>query len=363
MYFSFYFLFFIFLFFIFKFLKERLYSSNASHFSNKVLNASHIFKSDMPKSKTSNKDGPTKGGSNSNKGGNSAGFDSSLKLRANKKNQVFKALLDNPFTQSNIWPFVEPQVATDTLDLFEALIGPLFESRRSSVSKKGPASAVKGISLGFNSTVGKLEAQAANNRGKHNDSRDQIKCLLVCKYDITPPLLTSMLPVLCFTASKSSQDRVKLVQLPRGGMQRLSQITGTPNTGIVGISTEVKEAHNLIEYIEKQVADVEAPWLNQIFDSPHLFFPPKVAQVATTRGARKKKEKKKKGETKEERVSSGVGVGVGVCDDIDTEDNKHTTVKRNLKESANAQPASAQVLAAKEPKDDLAMDVTIGDVN
>ncbi|MDC6270677.1 hypothetical protein PP707_00070 [Acetobacter pasteurianus] len=314
----------------------------------------------MPKSKTSNKDGPTKGSSNSNKGGNSAGFDSSLKLRANKKNQVFKALLDNPFTQSNIWPFVEPQVATDTLDLFEALIGPLFESLRSSTSKNGPAFAVKGISLGFNSTVGKLEAQAANNRGKHKDSRDQIKCLLVCKYDITPPLLTSMLPVLCFTASKSSQDRVKLVQLPRGSMQRLSQITGTPNTGIVGISTEVKEAHNLIEYIEKQVADVEAPWLNQIFDSPHLFFPPKVAQVATTRGARKKKEKKnKKGETKEERVRSGVGVG----DDIDTEDNEHTTVKQNLKGSTNTQPGSAQVLAAKEPKDDLAMDVTIGDVN
>ncbi|CAK9437656.1 uncharacterized protein LODBEIA_P20340 [Lodderomyces beijingensis] len=228
-----------------------------------------------------------------NSQGSTQACEKSLKERANRKNQVFKPLLDNPFTQSNLWPFVEPTIATDILDLIEAFIGPLFRDDKDSKSK----TEVDGVTFGFNSTVKILERQAANNRGKHKDSVRQLKYVFVCKQEISPPFLISMLPVLCYTASKSKDDMVKLVQVPRGSMKKFSDMTRRANTGILGFSADLTIAERLFEIIDRSIGDIEAPWLAQIFDDASGFFPPKVTQVATVRGSRKKR--KRGGDDKE----------------------------------------------------------------
>ncbi|KAG5420900.1 POP3 [Candida metapsilosis] len=196
----------------------------------------------------------------------------SLKARSNKKNQVVKALLDNPYTQSNTWPFVTPSVAKDLLDLMDAVL-----------DRNTPF-----LHHGFNSTVETLERQAANNRGKHKDSVKQIKYLIVCKYDITPQLLTSMFPVLCFTASKDASDMVKLVQLPRGSMERISKITGT-STGILGLSNDIASAEPIYKLIDENVKDIDIPWLRGIFESPGKFYQPQVKQLPVKAPQRKQK--------------------------------------------------------------------------
>ncbi|KAI5961966.1 POP3 [Candida theae] len=210
----------------------------------------------------------------------------SLKARSNKKNQVFRALLDNPYTQSNTWPFVTPSVAKDVLDLMDAILRPIVQEAES-------ISQLEWLHYGFNSTVETLERQAANNRGKHKDSVKQIKYLIVCKYDITPQMLTSMFPVLSFTASKSASDMVKLVQLPKGSMETLSKITGVANTGILGLSNDVTSAEPIYKLIDENVKDVEIPWLNDIFDSPGKFYQPRVKQLPVKPPQKKRKKKSK----------------------------------------------------------------------
>lgn len=210
----------------------------------------------------------------------------SLKARSNKRNQIFKALLDNPYTQSNTWPFVTPSVAKDLLDLMDAILCPI-------VQEAIKIERIKWLYYGFNSTVETLERQAANNRGKHKDSVRQIKYLIVCKYDITPQLLTSMFPTLCFTASKGSSDMVKLVQLPKGSMERLSNIIGVANTGILGLPGDVELAEPIYKLIDENVKDIEIPWLSNIFDSPGIFYQPQVKQLQVKAPQGKKKKNSK----------------------------------------------------------------------
>ena len=47
---------------------------------------------------------------------------SSLKSQEAKRKQVFRPILDNSFTQSNQWPFIEPTIANDIVDLLEVLL-------------------------------------------------------------------------------------------------------------------------------------------------------------------------------------------------------------------------------------------------
>lgn len=145
-----------------------------------------------------------------------------------------------------------PSVAKDLLDLMDAILCPI-------VQEAIKIERIKWLYYGFNSTVETLERQAANNRGKHKDSVRQIKYLIVCKYDITPQLLTSMFPTLCFTASKGSSDMVKLVQLPKGSMERLSNIIGVANTGILGLPGDVELAEPIYKLIDENVKDIEIP--------------------------------------------------------------------------------------------------------
>ncbi|EGW33663.1 uncharacterized protein SPAPADRAFT_59032 [Spathaspora passalidarum NRRL Y-27907] len=216
---------------------------------------------------------------------------SSLKELEKKKKQVFKPILDNPYTQSSTWPFVEPEIAASILDFLEVLLSPTGKYKASDVKVKQQVTEpeiVKHIYHGFNATVQALEDQAGINRGirkqKETTAQPQITHLFICKYDITPTLLTSMFPVLSYTASKSSESRVKLVQLPRGSMERISKALGVDNTGIVGFKEGCPGAEALFELVNSNIKDVEVPWLEGLLtgESHMKFVPPALRNIATT---------------------------------------------------------------------------------
>lgn len=238
----------------------------------------------------------------------------SLKELEKKKKTVFKPILDNPYTQSNLWPFIEPSLGTSILQLLEVLLSPI--GKYNQLDKQARASInqpdiIAYVYHGFNSTVEVLESQARHYRDIHKNrklSQQQrsIKYLFVCKYDITPGLLTSMFPVLSYTASKSRDDRVKLVQLGRGSMQRLSAALGVENSGIVGVvENRLREAQPLFELVDENVGDVQVPWLDGLLEgdaSGGMFASPALRYISMSApsGPKRKKQKVERKEEKEE---------------------------------------------------------------
>ncbi|KAK6453634.1 RNase P and RNase MRP subunit [Scheffersomyces xylosifermentans] len=228
--------------------------------------------------------------SNSQKGGkekkaNSKAISGSLKDVDQKRRQVFKPILDNPFTQSNLWPFVKPEVADNIIEHLLQILAPigkynkllveLKQSTRSNSLKPSAPTYYDDVLVGFNSTVKALEDQAslyrrkkepATKRQKTSSSSKYIKYVFVTKYDITPTIITSSFPTLTYTSSKSPENRVKLIQLPRGTMTKLSEVLGQTNCGIVALSNDISEAIPLYNLIESEIKDIDIPWLSGIFD-------------------------------------------------------------------------------------------------
>lgn len=234
----------------------------------------------------------------------------SLRESEKKTRQVFKPILDNPYTQSNMWPFVEPKIGDDTLTLLEQILAPIGSykqivsdnsSNKSFIPPERPQ-IESHVTLGFNSTVKALENQACVNRNrvfgikaKTEKPSRFVKYVFVARYDIMPAVLTSHLPVLAFTASYSPIERVKLVQLPKGAMTRLSKATGMKHLGIVGLNDDTSAAQSLFAMINNGVGDVDVPWLNSIFDSKTSmpFYMPPVKFLSTTAPVVSKKQAKK----------------------------------------------------------------------
>ncbi|KAI5961814.1 POP3 [Candida pseudojiufengensis] len=198
---------------------------------------------------------------------------SSLKAKNNKKKQVFKALLDNPFTSNN-WPFIQPKDSEDILTVFKVLIKPHFNQVNAEDKPKIFKSPHEGVYFGFNSIVETLERQASNFRGKKKDSIEPLKYLLVCKNEL-PSVMTDLLPTLCFTASKDQNDKVKLIQLPKGSMEVLSNCIGKPRCGIIALNK--REEFESLNILMDKVDDITIPWLNDIFNSPTQFYAPKIS--------------------------------------------------------------------------------------
>ncbi|KAG2735098.1 hypothetical protein G9P44_001312 [Scheffersomyces stipitis] len=214
----------------------------------------------------------------------------SLKDLDQKRKQVFKPVLDNPFTQSNLWPFIKPELAEQIIQLLELILAPIGNYYKLSreIKQSGREIAVKppvphnyhDILVGFNSTVSSLERQARRRIISFNDknaattaentTQKYFKYVFVTKYDITPTVITSMFPMLTYTSSRSSSDRVKLVQLPRGASTRISEVLGIENSGIVALTADIVEATGLYQLIDSEVADVNIPWLQQLLDEDHL---------------------------------------------------------------------------------------------
>lgn len=213
-----------------------------------------------------------------------------------KRRDVLKPVLDNPYAAGSEWPQLESAVASQILDHLTSSLsqyGKYLELTKNekNLEKLPPKPIVADkITMGFNSTVKKLELQAAPNRDKvmgkrKKNSKEEgvkrvktgpeetsetassyVKYVFIAKSDIYPTILTECFPLLTFSASRSLKDRVKLVELPKGAMSRLSTCLNTENTGIISLEEDWAEGRALYDLIDKYVVDVEVPWLAGIFD-------------------------------------------------------------------------------------------------
>lgn len=245
----------------------------------------------------------------------------SLKDVEQKRRQVFKPILDNPYTQTNQWPEMDQKAATDILDLlcllllrvgkYSSILKEANEKKKVDKSHKTPdAPAIQSqMTIGFNSTVKKLESQASckmrhkSTTKKHKklkviENSTQLKYIFVAKSDIQPALLTQSFPVLSFTASESLGNRIKLVELPKGAMNKLSESLNMKNIGIIGLTNNAKEAKPLYDLVNLNITDIDIPWLSGIFDESaninNLFHKPAVKMLLTSAPIIPKKNDQKK---------------------------------------------------------------------
>lgn len=205
----------------------------------------------------------------------------SIKDLQQKKREVFKPILDNPFTKGLEWPSIEKSVSEKIIESLGHVLSGYGKYLEANKGKGGngeqPEESVK-ITLGFNSAVQRLEDQAAPNRAKilgrkfkeKESKASYVKYVFVAKSDIVPELLTSCFPLLTFSASRSLQDRVKLVQLPKGSMGKLLRILRTSNVGIITFTDDWAPGKPVFDLVDQNVEDVPVPWLEGIFDENTL---------------------------------------------------------------------------------------------
>ncbi|KAK6198467.1 RNase P and RNase MRP subunit [Scheffersomyces amazonensis] len=223
----------------------------------------------------------------SNKVKKPAVVSTSLKEIERKRKQVFKPILDNAFTQSNLWPFISPELANEIMDHLTLLLSSIGKyNQLKQTTKVEPPEIINHVVLGFNSCVKRLEAQAQIHTKKNKVSLSSqtpyYKYIFVCKNDIVPPIITSTFPVLAYTGSKHKSNRVKLIQLPKGSIQRLSEILAVPNVGILGLTDDIIEGKHLFEMIDEHVKDIDIPWLESMFDGNSHFLPPAINFLSTS---------------------------------------------------------------------------------
>ncbi|CUM65510.1 uncharacterized protein PRCAT00003156001 [Priceomyces carsonii] len=240
----------------------------------------------------------------------------SMKETERKRRQVFKPILDNPFTQSNTWPYIEPQLGEDLTTILTKTLSCIGKynlavseaNTKKSLARPSIPEIRSNLTIGFNSTVEALEKQAGiyrtSSKRKKQKPHDNIiiKYVFVTKFDIKPSILTESFPVLTYTASRSKEDRVKLVQLPKGSMARISEALHIDHTGIIGVSSKVSELSALCSLVESKVGDVQIPWLegllheddNSNFSKPVINFLNTSAPIQSKNNKQSSKKESKK---------------------------------------------------------------------
>lgn len=251
----------------------------------------------------------------------------SLKDLDQKSREVFKPILENPFTKGPEFPVISKELASAILDHLLHLLPSYGNYLGLKDKKNAPAHPLNGkITIGFNSTVQALEKQASVHRDRLFKNQKNstpklatqgyIKYVFVARNDISTPLLTSIFPLLAFTSSRSNQDRVKLIDLPKGSMRKLLEALQTSNVGIVGISTEWTEGKELFALVEREIEDVDVPWLRGLFDGeldlfekPDIKFLKTKVPVGKRPGKKERKQKAKKSETEAKTEEGAEGKG------------------------------------------------------
>lgn len=214
-----------------------------------------------------------------NKGSSSVmGAANSLKEREKRRRQVFKPVLDNPYTQVN-WPFIEPQRGEDIRELLIDTIKPIgvynevlkrIEADKSIPPPQRPE-ILDQVKIGFNDTTSTLESLA-----KRHQHPLPLGYVFVCKYDISPRILVQHFPVLTYTASKGANSHIKLIQLPKGSAQRLSEALNISDTTILGVSINSPLSKT---DIFNDIQDVSVPYLEHMKD---LYNKPVINFLSTT---------------------------------------------------------------------------------
>jgi ribonuclease P/MRP protein subunit POP3 len=194
---------------------------------------------------------------------------------AEKRRTVFKPLLDNPFPSSQ-FPLVPHDSQHQIMEFLLLQLQDVANWNEIKGTKPVKPEILDYLTMGFNSTVKFLEAQAKE------PQKRPMRYVFVCKTEISPQLLVQQFPVLCYAASNGV--KVKLIQLPRGAMSQLEEKLAMKCT-ILGMVDNDVISRSFKELLES-VPDVEVPWLN----NPN-FHELKVKMLETTAPIIKKQNK------------------------------------------------------------------------
>lgn len=237
----------------------------------------------------------------------------SLKATESKRRQVFKPILENPYTVSKKWPFIEQSTARTILELLESVLSPVgnhnealknarSESERNQIKTNAPK-ILHEVTIGFNSTTNALENQAQMRRhiltkkpkqNSKNSNRKNIRFVFVAKADMGSSVLSSSFPVLSYTASDSKNDLVKLIALPKGSVTTLSRTLKCDDCSVLGLTPNIEDAKPLYDILDK-IEDLELPWLDYLFEphcSTYTYFEKPSIQMVQTSAPIIKKQKK-----------------------------------------------------------------------
>jgi ribonuclease P/MRP protein subunit POP3 len=170
---------------------------------------------------------------------------------AEKRRTVFKPLLDNPFPSSQ-FPLVPHDSQHQIMEFLLLQLQDVANWNEIKGTKPAKPEILDHLTMGFNSTVKFLEAQAKE------PQKRPMRYVFVCKTEISPQLLVQQFPALCYTASNGI--KVKLIQLPRGAMSQLQEKLAM-KCAILGMFDNDVISRSFKELLES-VPDVEVPWLN-----------------------------------------------------------------------------------------------------
>ncbi|EMR11775.1 hypothetical protein PNEG_00202 [Pneumocystis murina B123] len=121
---------------------------------------------------------------------------------------------------------------------------------------------------------------------KNNKSANILKVVVICKEDIQHNILYSYFPVLCGVVNEvfskieasddNSQSGIRLVTLPKGSEQQLSEAAGLKRLAAIGIMKNTPHAEKIIDYIFKKIPPPQIPWLRH----PSIFYPTSIIQAS-----------------------------------------------------------------------------------
>lgn len=127
------------------------------------------------------------------------------------------------------------------------------------------------LTVGFNSTVRRLESLARNrkpqilsvstNIGQQDTPVANLAVVFVCR-EALPNIMTSSLPLLVATSAPVSA-RAKLVQMSAESEAKIAQALHQPRVGVLGIESGTAGAESLVRYIQDNVSVMDVSWLDQ----------------------------------------------------------------------------------------------------
>lgn len=175
----------------------------------------------------------------------------SIDKRVSKRRQIYKPILDNPFTnESHLWPHVED------LHFIWELVRSTILSKVNNYADIPLEDWPWDIMTSYNDIVSCLSESKAG-------EGDVI--LFACNKDSgVPSVLLQQIPLLCYT----SDLNVKLVQLPKGSLSILQESFALSPLrcvdGLLLLRCNDKLNESFVSQIQSKVEDLKFPWLDPV---------------------------------------------------------------------------------------------------
>ncbi|OQU97671.1 hypothetical protein CLAIMM_03566 [Cladophialophora immunda] len=204
------------------------------------------------------------------------------------------------------WPTISPDAEQALLQLLLRLLQPIGDFRRDHVARsKGKGRGGKihkrtqedslpewmpdvydHITLGFNSTVRRLESLARTRKppvlSQQTDADPasghapaNLSVVFVCRQNL-PDIMTSSLPLLLATSAPAA-NRARLVEWSSQAEEQVARALHQPRVGVLGVGDGTPGAETLLHFVRDNVDGVDVPWLDQT--PKPTYYPVKVQTV------------------------------------------------------------------------------------